>query len=305
MYQEQKMLSLQAQDRQLGYDILGRLLSAAENYYLKCQGKSYDYQKANYANHDIFQNANKKSKEATRRELINQINIFQSSNQYFINKYKFGLQPPNVQQVINDIALWKSAMTNKKDIELYDGILAIISNNKYVNTDNYLVGNENAEYKNVGRQEFWSNMGTHASAATQKRIENINNTENWQPTLQRGNRNDPYQESNMKEVNEIMKLSSEANQAVFEIYKYVYEYNKAINQRAGIKEEIKKNLNILKNIISDIHKRNGGYLFPQSQLKKEDFVNDLNLLYKNETNRGNKQIFKDLKNLFSDDSYYL
>lgn len=305
MYQDQRMLSLQAQDRQLGYDILGRLLSAAENYYLKCQGKSYDHQKANYGSHDIFQNANKKSKDTTRRELINQINIFQTSNQYFINKYKFGLQPPNVQQVINDIMLWKSAMTNKKDIELYDGILAIINDNKYVNTDNYLVGNENAEYKNLGRQEFWSNMGTHASAATQKRIENMHNTENFQPTLQRGNRNDPYQDSNMKEVNEVMKLSSEANQVMFELCSMVYEYEQKINQRSFIIKNISKKVIKLKNLINDIHNRNSEYLFPESQLKKEVFLKDVNLLYKNETIKENKQIFKELKNLFSEESYYL
>ena len=299
------MLSLQAQDRQLGYDILGRLLSAAENYYLKCQGKSYDYQKANYASHDIFQNANKKSKEDTRRELINQINIFQASNQYFINKNKFGLQPPNVNQVIDDILLWKSAMTNRKDIELYEGILAIINGNTNINTDNYLVGNENAGYKNMGRQEFWSNMGTHASAATQKRIENMHETENFQPTLQRGNRNDPYQDSHMKEVNEVMKLSTEANQVISEIYSMMYEYNIKINQRQFIIKAISKKVIKLNNLINDIHNRNRGYLFPQSQFKRKDFLKDLNLLYNNETIKENKHIFGELKNLFSEDSDYL
>jgi len=34
------MISLQAQDQQLGYDILGQLLSVAQNYYIKCQEKS-------------------------------------------------------------------------------------------------------------------------------------------------------------------------------------------------------------------------------------------------------------------------
>ena len=139
MYQDQRMLSLQAQDMQLGYDILGRLLCAAENYYLKCLSKSYDYKTTLYGSHDIFQNANEKSKDTIRRELINQINIFQSSNQYFINKYKFGLQPPNVQQVLNDVNLWKSVMTNKKDIELYDGILAIIKSNKSINFSKLII----------------------------------------------------------------------------------------------------------------------------------------------------------------------
>jgi len=299
------MLSLQAQDMQLGYDILGRLLCAAENYYLKCLSKSYDYKTTLYGSHDIFQNANKKSKDTIRRELINQINIFQSSNQYFINKYKFGLQPPNSQKIIDDIILWKNSMTNKKDIELYDGILAIIKTNNLVNTDNFLVGNENSEIKNVGRQEFWSNIGTHASAATQKRIQNIQNNQNFQPNLQRGNRNDPYQDSNMRDVNEIMKLSSEANYFIIEIYKNLLEYGQNTNKRQFIIKEINTKISKLKNLINNIRNKNYEYLFPESQIKKEVFLKELNVLYKNETIMENKMIFEELKKLFSEDSYYL
>jgi len=49
--------------------------------------KINDSQTAYYSNYDTFHNAYKKSKEAARRELINPINIFQTSNKYFINKY--------------------------------------------------------------------------------------------------------------------------------------------------------------------------------------------------------------------------
>jgi hypothetical protein len=38
-------------------------------------------------------------------------------------------------------------------------------------------------------------------------------------------------------------------------------------------------------------------------MKKKDFLEDLELLYKNETSKENKYIFKELKMLFSDDSY--
>ena len=300
MYQQQKQLSMQTQDRQLGYDILGRLLCAAENYYLKCQEKSYDYQKVNYGSYDIFQNANKKSIDTIRRELINQINIFQSSNQYFLNKYNIGLQPPNIQEIIKDIILWKNSMKNKKDIELYDSMIEIIKNNKQINIDNLLMGNENLGIKNIGRQEFWQNIGPHASAATQERISYINNNENFQPTLQRGFGYNPYQNSNLKDIDESMKLSSEADKLIIEIYNNFNVYEQYQNQRKGIIKEINLKLDNLKILIENIHNRNKEYLFPESQLKKQQFLTKLGKLFFNETTREHKQIFEKCKNLISD-----
>ena len=296
---KQAQLSLQAQDMQLGYDILGRLLSAAENYYCKCQEKSYDYQKANYGSHDIFHNANKKSKETIRRELINQINIFQTSNQYFLNKYNFGLQPPNIQQVINDIMLWRKSMKNKKDIELYDNIIEILKNNKLINTDNLLMGNENIGLKNVGRQEFWQNIGPHASAATQERIAYINNNENFQPTLYRGAGNNYlYQNKTLMQVDDTMNLSNEADNIILEIFTRLDDYKNQIAKRKIIIQEIKNKLNKLKILLDNIHSKNKAYLFPQSQLKKEHFLQKLKGLIKNGTkDDDHKQIFEECKNL--------
>lgn len=295
---KQKQISLQAQDQQLGYDILGRLFSAAENYYLKCQGKTYNYQTTYYSSYDTFNNANKKSKEAVRRELINQINIFQASNQYFQTKYKFGLQPPNIQQAINDVNLWKQSMKNKKDIELYDGILKILNNNQ-INTDNF--SNEEKEDKNkkLGRQEFWSNIGSHASSATQQRIESINNIENFQPTFQRGSGHNPYLNNNLEQVDEAIKLSDEANIIIKDLDNLFVEY---YNQKISIKK-IKDKYNKLLDLINKINV-NSNYLFPESIVEKKNFLKNINILLNNEKKDENKAIFIGLKELFSELSYY-
>ena len=225
MSQKMKMISLQAHNEQLGYDILGRLFSAAENYFIKCQGKSYNNETTYYSSYDTFNNANNKSKEAVRRELINQINIFQASNQYFIKKYGLALQPPNIQDAINDVIAWKKKMKEKKDIDLYDGILQVITNNQ-INTDNFSNEKENYENKKGGRQEFWSNIGTRASVATQQRIQNINNSKNFQPTFQRGSKNNPYSNSSLNEADKITKLSEDANNIILKLYNTLVEYHK-------------------------------------------------------------------------------
>ncbi len=54
-------------------------------------------------------------------------------------------------------------MKNRKDIELYDEILKVINNNQ-VNTDIFSNKSKDEKCKMTGRQEFWSNVGTHASA---------------------------------------------------------------------------------------------------------------------------------------------
>lgn len=288
---EQKTINLQAQDQQLGYDILGRLFSAAENYYLKCQGKSYNSQSTYYSHYDTFNNANKKSKEVARRELINQINIFQASNKYFKNKYGFGLQPPDFQQSINDIIIWKQSMKNKKDIDLYDGILKVINDNE-TNTDNF--SNEHKEDKNkkVARQEFWSNIGTHASSANQQRIDNINNTPNFQPSFQRGNGTNPYSNYNLEKVDEITKLSDKANETIKDLDNLFYEYS---DKKIPI-NKIKDKYNLLNDLIEKIN-RNSSYLFPESIIQKKIFLKKLDILIGNETINDNKVIFIGLKEL--------
>lgn len=190
-------------------------------------------------------------------------------------------------------------MKNQKDIDLYDGILKVINNNQ-INTDNF--SNENKEDKNkrVARQEFWSNMGTNASAATQQRIDNINNTQNFQPTFQRGSGNNPYSSSNLKQVDEIAKLSDEANKIIKDLDDLFYKYYKKKISIKIIEEKYLK----LYDLVDKINV-NSSYLFPESIVEKENFLKNLDVLIYNEKINENKEIFVNLKKLFSDLGYYL
>ena len=304
MNQSQVHISMQTQDQQLGYDILGRLFIAAENYYLKCKDESYNHQNALYSSYDIFHNANKKSKDAVRSELINQINIFQASNQYFLQKYKTGLIPQNFDESINDIKKWKNSMTNPKDKELYDGILKVLNNNS-INTD-YFSNQNNVQNKNSkkGRQEFWANMGTHASASTQQRINEINSNPNYKPTFQRGNNFNPNFNNNSN-YNEISVLSEQANNILNQINQLIEFYynslksNNFTNAQNNI-NQIKVKIDDLEKIITKIEKKNGTYLFPNSIIDKETFLQNLEYLISIETNKTNKNVLIKLNQLFNE-----
>ena len=289
----QTQINLQKQDQQLGYDILGRLFSAAENYYFKCIGVPYEQHGTNYSSYDIFHNANKKSKEAVRRELINQINIFQTSNQYFISKYNQGLQPPNLQLAIQDLNMWKKAMKSQKDIELYDAILKVVNNNQ-VNTDDFSEKYPNEESNKKGRQEFWANIGTYSSAATQQRINDINNNPNYQPTFNRGNYGSSYENSKPAEFEERFKLQEEANKVLDRLIPLISQYSKG--EKALI-NEIKQSSNKLEKLVKKLDDK-GAYLYPQSIIPKENFISELDKLIKKESRKENIKVFSNLREIF-------
>lgn len=289
----QAQINMQKQDQQLGFDILGRLFSAAENYYLKCIGAPYDQKSTNYSSYDMFHNANKKSKETVRRELINQINIFQTSNKYFMNKYNQGLQPPNLNLAIADLNLWKNSMKSQKDIELYDAILQVVNNNQ-VNTDIFTNDIHKNEFKN-GRQEFWSNMGTYASAATQQRIEEINTNPNHQPTFNRGGyHGNTYESTKPGFFDEKSKLQNDVNKILENLVTQLYNYNEG--EKYLINNINENYINLVK-LIKKIDE-NSAFIFPESIITKKQFVSNLENLIKIENKRENKKIFNNLKDLF-------
>lgn len=208
------------------------------------------------------------------------------------------MQPPNFQESVNDVINWRNSMKNPKDIELYDAILKVI-NNKQVNTDTFSNESKDEKGKMAGRQEFWSNIGTHASAATQQRVENINNTPNFQPTFQRGGGINYYSDSKLDNVDEIIKLSEEANKIVVELDKnFVKYYNKQISFKIIMDKYYK-----LKELVNKIN-NNSTYLFPESILEKKIFMKNIDILIKFETIEEYRKIFIELKELFSEDSYY-
>lgn len=289
----QSQINLQKQDQQLGYDILGRLFSAAENYYFKCINIPYEPHGSNYSSYDIFHNANKKSKEEVRRELINQINIFQISNQYFMSKYQQGLQPPNLQLAIQDLYNWKKAMKSQKDIDLYDAILKVVNNNQ-VNTDDFSERNQIEEKNKKGRQEFWANIGTYSSAATQQRINELNNNPNYQPTFNRGNYGSAYENSKPTEFEERFKLQEEANKALDRLIPLIIQYSKGDK---NLINEIKQSSNKLDKLIKKLD-ANSAYIFPQSIIPKESFISELDKLIKKESKKENIKVLSNLREIF-------
>ena len=154
------------------YNITGRLISVAENYCYKCIGVAYNEENnALYKGQDIFQNANNKSKETIRREIISQINIFQASNQDYKNKYNLNLMHKISNEIIEDLNFWKSKINKQKDIELYNAIIVIFKNMQ-VNTNT--LSDKNIQDQKIGKSaERWAIIGTNTSVETQNRIENI------------------------------------------------------------------------------------------------------------------------------------
>ena len=253
----------------------------------------YNHQTTKYASYDMFHNANRKSKEAVRRELINQINIFQTSNQYFMNKYHHGLQPPNLKLAIEDVNAWKKSLKNPKDIELYDAILKVIGNYQ-VNTDNFSNDYQNQEYNKHGRQEFWSNVGTYSSAATHQRVEEINSNPNYQPTFIRGNSENPYASSKPSEYGEKIKLASEANEVIMILVTQIDAYYSG--KKSSI-SEINKSYNKFMKLKEKIEEKSS-FIFPESIIYKEQFIAKLEYLIKIEEKKENKKLFNNIKDLF-------
>lgn len=289
----QSQINLQKQDQQLGYDILGRLFCAAENYYLNCIGAPYEQQTTNYSSYDMFHNANRKSKEAVRRELINQINIFQTSNQYFMSKYSQGLQPPNLKLAINDLNSWKKAMKNQQDIELYDTILKVVNNNQ-VNTDIFSNDYQNKDYNKNGRQEFWASIGTYSSAATQQRIEEINNNPHYQPSFNRGNYGSSYENSNPGEFDENIRNQNDANKILKTLIPQLYQYD---NGEKDLINDINQSTIKLGKLVKKLNEKTA-YLFPESINPRQKFLADLDDFIKVEKKKENKKILNNLKDLF-------
>ena len=74
-------------------------------------------------------------------------------------------------------------MNNQKDIELYNAIIAIFKNRE-ANTNT--LSDKSIQDQKIGKSaERLAIIGTNASVETQNRIENINNTKNFVPTLYR------------------------------------------------------------------------------------------------------------------------
>lgn len=103
---------------------------------------------------------------------------------------------------------------------------------------------------------------------THQRIENINNNPNFQPTFQRGGGTNYYSDSKLDNVDEVIKLSEEANKNVVELDKNFAKYYQKQTSIKIIREKYYK----LKDLVDKIN-NNSTYLFPESILEKKFYEN--------------------------------
>ena len=184
-------------------------------------------------------------------------------------------------------------MKNQQDIELYDAILKVVNNNQ-VNTDNFLNDYQNKDYNKNGRQEFWASMGTYSSAATQQRIEEINNNPNYQPSFNRGNYGSSYENSNPGEFDENIKNQSDANKILEILIPQLYKYDSGVK---SLINDINQNTIKLGKLVKKLNEKTA-YLFPESIISRQKLLLDLDSFIKAEKKKENKKILNNLKDLF-------
>lgn len=155
-YHEQLMMNInkqqimQIQDQNHSYNIMGRILSYAENYAnLNQPDKNF---KRKYKYYDSFNASEKMLLNNYRNTFILQIIIFNSSYNNIVKNYEFYDYSKNLPKncIINEIQQMKKKLINhQEDDKLYDSIINII-NNKPINInifENEINKMKNDEYK--------------------------------------------------------------------------------------------------------------------------------------------------------------
>ena len=130
------------------YDMLGRLLEAAENYAFK--DNEIKNVKKKYKYYDAFNNSEKKSSDIIKNELISSIEFFQCA----LNRYKkrfgnFNL-PDNINDIYEDLERWKNYFPEKKIHSriLYSSIKHLLKGKLTEEFDFQKIKSENLIYDN-------------------------------------------------------------------------------------------------------------------------------------------------------------
>ena len=105
------------------YNILGNLLSSAENF-AGMPNKKFDYYNISKA----------KSKEDLKQEFAWELYCFQLSlekllKKYNYNEYPFPAEAPK-RKILEDIKMWKSRIKKSEDLLLFDAMKDIINGKK-------------------------------------------------------------------------------------------------------------------------------------------------------------------------------
>ena len=105
------------------YNILGNLLSSAENF-AGMPNNQYGYYNISKA----------KSKEDLREEFAWELHCFQLSLEKLLEKYNYDEYPYPAEapkeKILGDIKMWKSRITNSQDLLLFDAMKDIINGKK-------------------------------------------------------------------------------------------------------------------------------------------------------------------------------
>ena len=185
-------------------------------------------------------------------------------------------------------------MKNQKDIELYNAIIVILKNIQ-VNTNT--LSDKNMQDQKIGKSaERWAIIGTNDSVETQNRIENINNTKNFVPTLYRWNKNNQLSNPNLIESNKNVNFQNQADNIICQLDNSFLKYIKSDKVIKLIEQDY---LNLRK-IIRMINETNSEHDFPESRIKKNNFLMVLQFIFIHEANEKYKELFSKIIQLFSD-----
>ena len=164
-----------------------------------------------------------------------------------------------------------------------------------VNTNT--LSDKDIQDQKIGKSvERYTIIGINTSVESQNRIENINNTKNFFPTLYRGNKNNQPPNPNLIKSNKIVNFQNQADNIICHIDNSFLKYIKGDNVIKLIEQDY---LN-LKKILRMINDTNSEYDFPESRIKKKNFLTDLQFILIHETNEKNKELFSKINQLFSD-----
>ena len=125
MYQKQKQVQFSVQQQSLAYsyNILGNLLSSAENF-AGMPNNQYAYYNISKA----------KNEEDLRQEFVWELYCYQLSLNNFIRKYNLKEYPypekAPIEKILEDIKMWNEQMKDIKDKLLFDAMINIILGKK-------------------------------------------------------------------------------------------------------------------------------------------------------------------------------
>ena len=163
-------------------------------------------------------------------------------------------------EIIEDLNFWKSKINKQKDIELYNAIIVILKNIQ-VNTNT--LSDKDIQDQKIGKSvERYTIIGINTSVESQNRIENINNTKNFFPTLYRGNKNNQPPNPNLIKSNKIVNFQNQADNIICQLDNSFLKYIKGDNVIKLIEQDY---LNLRK-IIRMINDPNSEYNFPESRI---------------------------------------